>query len=166
VLPPPAVSQFALPARNTLLWDGISTFTVDQAGLCHIENLITTYQKNGFGVADNSYLEVETLYTLMYVLRFLQGVVTSKYARVKLAANGTPITPGSAVVTPNIIKADLIAAYQQLVFAGQCQNPSAFAAGIVVQQNATNPNRIDVLYPAILIDQLRDFALLAQFRLM
>jgi phage tail sheath gpL-like len=166
VLQPPAINQFSLSQRNTLLWGGISTFTVDQGGLVHLENVITTYQKNGFGVADNSYLEIETMFTLMYVLRFLQGVVTSKYARVKLAADGTPIAAGSAVVTPSIVKGDLIAAYQQLCFAGECQNPTAFAQGLIVQINATNPNRLDVLYPAILIGQLREFALLAQFRLM
>jgi phage tail sheath gpL-like len=165
VLAPPVSSQFAISGRNSLLFSGISTFTVDQAGLVHIENLITTYQKNGFGVADNSYLEVETLYTLMYVLRFLQAVVTSKYARVKLAASGTRFAPGSAVVTPNIIKADIIAAYQQLEFDGFVQNSTAFAAGLIVQQNSTNPNRVDVLWPGTLIDQLRIFALLAQFRL-
>ena len=82
VLAPPAINQFPMTSRNTLLWDGIATFTVDGAGVCHIENLITTYQKNGSGVADNSFLEVETMFTLMYVLRYLQGVVTSKYSRV------------------------------------------------------------------------------------
>jgi phage tail sheath gpL-like len=166
VLAPPAVNVFLNSQQNTLLWNGISTFTVDAAGLCHIQNLITTYQKNGFGVADNSYLQVETLYNLAYILRFLQAVVTSKYSRVKLAANGTAFAPGSAIVTPNTVKADLIAGYQQLVFQGEAQNAAAFAAGLIVQQNATNPNRLDVLYPAILIDQLRIFALLAQFRLM
>jgi phage tail sheath gpL-like len=45
------------------------------------------------------------------------------------------------------------------------QNEAAFAAALVVQKNATNPNRVDVLWPGILIDRLDVFALLAQFRL-
>jgi len=165
VLAPPVASQFLISQQNTLLWNGISTFTVDQGGVCHIQNLITTYQKNGFSVADDSYLEIETMYTLMYVLRFLKTIVTSKYSRVKLAADGTAFAPGSAIVTPKIVKADLIAGYQQLCYDGYCQNAPKFAAGLVVAQNSTNPNRLDVLYPAVLIDQLRVFALLAQFRL-
>ena len=165
VLAPPAVSQFSIPQQNTLLWNGISTFTVDSSGICHISNLITTYQKNSFGVADNSYLEVETMYTLAYVLRFLKSIVTSKYARMKLAADGTAFAPGSAIVTPSIIKADIIAGYGELCFAGICQNAAEFAEGLIVQQNAINPNRVDVLYPAVLIDQLRVFALLLQFTL-
>lgn len=165
VLAPPLASRFALTDRNTLLWDGISTFTVAQDGTVAIENLITTYQLNSFGAPDNSYLEVETLFTLAFVLRQLQSVVTSKYSRMKLAADGTRFAPGSAIVTPGIIKADLIAQYQTLEYNGFVQKSQQFAQGLIVQQNSTNPNRVDVLYPAVLIDQLRIFALLMQFTL-
>lgn len=165
VLAPPIQSRFILTDRNTLLFDGISTFIVGDDGTVYIENLITTYQKNAFGNPDNSYLEVETLFTLAYVLRALKTVVTSKYARVKLAANGTRFAAGSNVVTPNVIRADLIAQYRQLEAQGLVQNGDAFKAALIVQQNTSNPNRVDVLYPPTLINQLRIFALLAQFRL-
>ena len=56
VLAPPLQSRFNLSERNTLLFDGISTFTVAQDGTVAIENAITTYQRNGFGQPDNSYL--------------------------------------------------------------------------------------------------------------
>jgi phage tail sheath gpL-like len=165
VLPPPVPSRFELTDRNTLLYSGISTFTVADDGTVQIENMITTYQKNAFGNPDNSYLEVETLYQAAFVLRALKTLVTSKYARVKLAASGTRFAPGSGIVTPNIIRADLISQYKQLEYDGYVQNSDAFAANLIVQQNSQNPNRVDVLYPGTLIDQLRIFALLFQFRL-
>lgn len=164
-LPPPLPSRFALTDRNTLLYDGVSTFTVQDDGTVQIENLVTTYQKNAFGQPDDSYLEVETLFTLAYVLRFLKTRVTSKYARVKLAADGTRFAAGSAVVTPNVIRADIIAAYQELESRGLVQQSDVFATNLIVQRNASNPNRVDVLWPGVLINQLRIFALLAQFRL-
>ena len=165
VLAPPLQSRFLLTDRNTLLFDGISTFSVGDDGTVAIENLITTYQKNAAGSADSSYLEVETLFTLAYVLRQMKNVITSKYARTKLAANGTRFGPGANVVTPNIIRADLIAQYRTLEQQGLVQNGDAFKAGIIVQQSAQNPNRVEVLWPGTLINQLRIFALLAQFRL-
>jgi len=165
VLAPPASSRFELGERNTLLWDGISTFTVASDGTVAIDNLITTYQKNSFGAADDSYLQIETLFLLMYVLRAQRSLVTSKYARVKLVADGTRFAPGSAIVTPKIIKADLIAQYGALEYDGFVQDAKAFAKGLIVEQNRTNPNRVDVLWPGTLINQLRIFALLAQFRL-
>lgn len=163
-LAPPTASQFPLSERNTLLYDGISTFTVSQSGVVQIENLITTYQKNASGVADDSYLQVETMFTLMAVLRTLKSVVTSTFARVKLVSNGTRIPAGSNFVTPNTIRAALIAQYQSMS-PGLVQDVDDFSTGLVVQQNATNPSRVDVLYDPILTGGLRVFALMAQFTL-
>lgn len=166
IMAPPLQSRFGLTVRNnTLLYGGVSTWTVDASGNVVIENIITTYVTNAQGEPDNSYLEVETLFLLMYVLRFLNNVVQTKYARVKLAADGTRVFPGSNVVTPQIIKADIIAAYRELESLGMVQESDVFAANLVVEKDATNPNRVNVLFPGILIDQLRTFALLFQFRL-
>ncbi|XAY94814.1 phage tail sheath C-terminal domain-containing protein [Enterobacter roggenkampii] len=90
--------------------------------------------------------------------------LTSKFGRMKLAADGTRFAPGAAIVTPNIIKADQIAEYQTLVWNGYAQDAEAFAKNIIVEQNAKNPNRVDVLWPGTLMNQLRIFALLNQFR--
>jgi phage tail sheath gpL-like len=165
VLAPPKASQFDLGERNTLLWDGISTCTVASDGTVAIENLITTYQKNAFNAPDDSYLQIETLFLLMYVLRSQRTLVTSKYARVKLADNGTRFAPGSAIVTPNMIRADLIANYRQMEFNGFVQDADAYAKALIVERNSSNPNRVDILSPDTLINQLRVFALLLQFRL-
>lgn len=165
VIAPPLASRFVLADRNTLLFNGISTFTVADDGTVAIENAITTYQKNAFGSADDSYLQIETLFNLMFQLRYLRTRVSSKFPRMKLADNGTPIGAGSSIVTPNIVRAEMIAAYADLEDLGLAQDADVFAANLVVQRNALNPNRLDILFPTILIDQLRVFALLAQFRL-
>ena len=165
VIAPPLTSRFVLSDRNTLLYNGISTFTVADDGTVAIENVITTYQKNAFGSADDSYLQIETMFNLVFQMRFLRTRITSKFPRMKLADNGTPFGAGSAIVTPNIVRAELIAAYAELEEQGLAQDADVFAANLVVQRAASNPNRLDVLFPTILIAQLRIFALLAQFRL-
>jgi phage tail sheath gpL-like len=165
VLAPPLASRFTLTERNNLLYSGISTVTVADDGSVQIENVITTYQTNAYGNADDSYLQVETLFLLMYVTRYIRTQITSKFARMKLAADGTRFAAGSAIVTPNTIRAELIAQYTALENGGYVQDSTAFASGLVVEQNATNPNRVDVLWDGTLINQLRIFALLNQFRL-
>ncbi|HCC7945859.1 phage tail sheath subtilisin-like domain-containing protein [Citrobacter freundii] len=165
VLAPPMTSRFSLTERNTLLYSGISTFTVQPDNSVQIENVITTYQLNGYGQPDDSYLQVETLFLLMFCMRDMRSIVTSKFGRVKLAKDGTRFAPGSALVTPSTIKAELIAEYQSLEWQGYVQDSKGFAAGLIVEQNASNPNRVDVLWDGILINQLRIFAVLAQFRL-
>ncbi|MEQ0775897.1 phage tail sheath subtilisin-like domain-containing protein [Paraburkholderia tropica] len=165
VLAPPLASRFDLTDRNTLLWDGISTFTVADDGTVALENVITTYQTNSYGQADDSYLEVETMTTLTYVLRQLKSAITSQFPRMKLADDGTRVSPGTNVVTPSIIKGALVAQYKEMEDNGYVQDSSTFAANLIVQKNTSNPNRVDVVYPAVLIDQLRVFALLMQFTL-
>lgn len=166
VLPPDDTSILELTERNNLLHSGISTFTVDDDGTVRVENIITTYQKNAYGDNDDSYLQVETLYLLMFVSRYLRTQVTSKFGRMKLAEDGTRFAPGAAIVTPNVIKAELIAQYGFLEFNGHVQDAKGFAKGLKVERNSQNPNRVDVLWTGTLINQLRVFALLNQFRLM
>jgi phage tail sheath gpL-like len=48
---------------------------------------------------------------------------------------------------------------------GLVENIDAFVANLTVTRNSQNPNRLDVLYPPDLINGLRVFALLMQFRL-
>jgi phage tail sheath gpL-like len=165
MLPPPIASRYQLTERNTLLFDGISTFTVAQDGTVALENVITTYQKNAFGQPDDSYLEVETMFLLMFVLRDMRTLITSKFGRMKLADDGTRFAPGSSIVTPSIIRAELIAEFSSLEDQGIVQGSAAFAQGLIVQRNPSNRNRVDVLWPGALINQLRIFAVLAQFRL-
>ncbi|MCT8345636.1 phage tail sheath subtilisin-like domain-containing protein, partial [Photorhabdus kleinii] len=81
VLAPASEDQLDLIERNNLLHSGISSFTVADDGTIQVENIITTYQKNSFGDNDDSYLEVETLYLLMYVTRYIRTQITSKFAR-------------------------------------------------------------------------------------
>ncbi|WP_304947382.1 phage tail sheath C-terminal domain-containing protein, partial [uncultured Parasutterella sp.] len=72
---------------------------------------------------------------------------------------------GQAVVTPSIIRGELIAMYTKLEDKAIVENADLFAKYLVVERNADDPNRIDVLLPPDLVNQLRVFAVLAQFRL-
>ncbi len=161
---PRAGKRFLFTERQSLLGYGIATSYVG-GGALRVERAITTYQKNAFGQADTSYLDSETLHTSAYVLRRLRSVVTTKYARHKLADDGTRFGAGDAIVTPNIVRGELISEYAKLEALGIVENARAFAANLIVERNATNPNRMDVLYPPDHINQLRVFAVLNQFRL-
>ena len=164
VLAPPIASRFTLPLRNTLLFDGMSTFTVDATGAVYIADLITTYQLNAQGQADASYLQVGTMFTLMAYLRARQAFITTTYARFKAVADGTRIPPQSNFITPSLFRAGLIAHYQTLC-PELVQDPTDYAAGLVVTQNAQNAGRFDIADDPILTGGLRIFAFLVQFQL-
>ncbi len=164
VLPALAGQRFTLTERQSLLNYGVAT-SYFGGGAVRIERAVTTYQKNTWGQSDPSYLDSETLHTSTYVLRYLRQRITSKYARHKLANDGTRFGEGSAIVTPSIVKGELIAAYRDLEENGIVENANAFKAALIVERPTTDPNRLDVLFAPDYINQLRIFAVLAQFRL-
>ena len=125
----------------------------------------TTYQRNLYGQSDDAYELVTTLATLAKLLRNQRQAITSKYARCKLADDGTRFGPGQAIVTPGIIRGELISQYFIDEFNGLVENSTAFAQNLLVERDPNDSNRVNVLYPPDLINQLRVFAVLAQFRL-
>jgi phage tail sheath gpL-like len=165
VLPAPTSSRFTLFERQILLFDGIATHFTGPDGTVRIERCITTYQTNTWGQPDPSFLDVETLATLAYIIRRMRNAITTKFPRHKLANDGTAFGAGQAIVTPKIIKAELIAQYSEMETLGLVENMAAFKSALIVERDANDPNRINVLYPPDLVNQLRVFAVLAQFRL-
>ncbi|HGP0311689.1 TPA: phage tail sheath subtilisin-like domain-containing protein [Citrobacter freundii] len=164
MLPPPSGKRFTKTEQQSLLTHGIAT-AYTEGGVLRIQRDITTYKKNAYGVADNSYLDSETLHTSAYVLRRLKTVITSKYGRHKLANDGTRFGPGQAIVTPAVIKGELLSTYRQMEREGIVENYDLFKAHLIVERDANDPSRINVLYPPDYVNQLRVFALLNQFRL-
>ncbi len=164
IIPAPSGDRFMLTERQSLLTHGIAT-AYSSGGAQRIERGITTYRQNALGQPDNSFLDSETLHQSAYVINFLKARITSKYGRHKLADDGTRFGAGQAIVTPNVIRAELIAGYQALELLGIVENAEAFAKYLVVERSSTDPTRINVLYPPDLVNQLRVFALQYQFRL-
>lgn len=164
LLAPRPGKKFIWSERNSLLTYGIATSFV-VAGVLQIERAITTYQQNTFAQPDASYLDSETLHTAAYVLRYLRSAITQKYSRHKLANDGTRFGAGNAVVTPSVIRSELIAAYDELEYLGIVENRDEFQAHLIVERDTLNPSRLNVLFPPDYVNQLRVFAVLNQFRL-
>lgn len=170
VLPEPLGSDIGLANRQTLLSTGIALAQRAPDGGAQLVRAVTTYQLNAYGQPDASYLDTETLFTLMAVIRRLSGAITQKYPRALLADDGTRFAaspPGTTpvLVTPGIIRGELIAQYGQMVDASLVQGEASFAAGLSVQRNANDASRVDVLFDPNLVSGLRIFAVMTQFYL-
>ena len=159
---PPVQSRLDIGERNTLLYDGVSTFRVNDAGAVVIERMRTTYQKSASGADDDSYLDVETMFGLMFVARDLANYLLTRYARKKLVSDGTPVMPGSNCVTSAMIKASTVAEYRVLETNGYVQNSAAFSKNIVAED--AGHGLVKILAPVDLVNQLRQIAILLQFR--
>lgn len=162
---PAAAQQFTRAQRELLLRDGIATFVSDAAGMCRIERAITTYQTDAFGLEDVAWLDLESVTTLGYLRASLRARIGAKFPRHKLASDGTQYGPGQAVVTPNVIRAEIIALAREWELAGLVEGLDQFVADLIVERDATDPNRVNALLPPDIINQFRAFAAAIQFRL-
>jgi phage tail sheath gpL-like len=165
VLAPSKAELFTLEERNQLLYGGIATFNVDAGGNVLIEGVITTFKENAFGSPDTSYLYLNTPLTLSYLRFDLKARITLRFPRHKLANDGTRFAPGQAVVTPNSIKAEIITKFREWEEKALVEGFDQFKSELIVERNADNPNRVDVLMPPDLVNQLTVLGVKIQFLL-
>jgi phage tail sheath gpL-like len=165
VLPAPKGLRLIKTQLNNLASTGLAVAEVSPNGLPMIMVEASRYQKNIYGQGDTAYFVITTLHTLAAIFRRLNQAISSKYPRHKLANDGTRFGPGQAIITPNVARAELVAEYRAMEYDGLVENVEKFKSTMIVERDDNNPNRLNVLYPPDVINQLRTFAVLAQFRL-
>src|SRR3990167_4755231 len=163
VLPPPEASRFTRAERNLALYDGISTFTVDQGGQVLIETIITNYQTNSFGLPDIAMLRLETKWTADLIRFRFNAAVARDYPRHKL---GDVAVPGQAYATPTTVRATLIAEAIKLANEdGLIEDIEGFKRDLLIKRSAQNPNRMNAVLTPNLVNQFDVFAAAVQYRL-
>lgn len=149
--------------RNQLLFDGISTHKVDRDGTVRIDRQITTYQENQAGLPDASYLDVNTPETLDRI-RFQQRArLSQQYPRHKLAQDSLPLIPGQAIVRPKDLRATLLDEYRAMMEKGWVEDFEGYAETLIVEIDASDPNRANVNDQPNLVNQFRVHAQKSQF---
>lgn len=152
-IPPKIVDRFTLVERNSLLFDGVSSYKVDSGGVVRQEGSITMYQQNPQGAEDIAYLQTTTMFTLMYLRWDWRTTIETKYPRAKLADDGVRIASGQQIMTPSIGKAEAISKFRAWELQGLVENIDQFKNDLVVERDPNNPNRLNFLLPPDLINQ-------------
>lgn len=165
LLPPSMSERWDLSARNILLYSGLSTYNVNANNQPQLETAITMYRKNAFGEMDESYLYIETIATLSYLRYAIRQRITSKYPRHKLADDGIRVAPGQAIVTPKIIRNELLALFTELEFKGLVEDFDSFSRELLVERDQDNKCRLNVLSSENVVNQFRIYAHAIQYRL-
>lgn len=161
----PAKTPFKSNERNLLLNHGVATTLTDSAGNVTIERIVTTYQKNAVSAADEAYLDLTTVKTLIYMRYSYLQRMAQKYPRHKLADDSYPVEPGQAIATPSVLKAEAIALAGDWLKAGLIENLDDFKSTIVSERNALDVNRVDQLLQPDIINNLMIIACKIQFKL-
>jgi phage tail sheath gpL-like len=164
LLAPPLASQDSIGNRNTLLWDGISTFYVDSAGQCRIDRSVTMYQKNAAGSFDDSYLNTNLLFQAAYAARYIAARLASEFIQPGriLVADGTSIPMGAPATTPSLIFQAVCGYYSYLTSIFIVQNLQTFSRNGYAQPGSKG--QVQLFLPFDFSDQVIQIAALIQFR--
>lgn len=145
---------FTRAERDILLSDGISTVKAASDGRLLSERLVTTWQTNAQSIPDTSYQDLTTVRLLAALRYSLRARISSRFGQFKLMDDGNVIPPGQAIVTPSTIRGEVIALFQDWQDLGWVENLNQFKAELLVQRNQSDPNRIDMILPPDLINNL------------
>ena len=168
ILPPAKSDRWDSAERNLLLKSGAATYFVNASEQVCIEREISTYKVNAFGDTDPSYLDITTPATLGYLRYSLKTMVSNRFPRHKLAGDDVLdfIDPGQAIVTPKIMRMAIIElARTDWVPQGLMEDIEGFKESLSVYRDTSNQNRLNCVWKPDLVNQLRVFAALTQFKL-
>lgn len=141
--------------RSLLLYDGIATARVAPGSKVVLERVITTYQQNDLGADDIALMDVNSVLTVERLRYDLRQRIALKYPRHKLGDDGKNYGPGQAIVTPTVMKAEIIALFREWEEKAWVEALEQFAQDLIVERNATDPNRLDIRMSPDLVNQLR-----------
>lgn len=167
VMAPAEVDRFTDSERNLLLHDGISTVTFDQSGAAMIEQVVTTYQTNSFGLDDRSLLKLNTKWTVDYMRYVFRFAILRDYPRHKLAGDDVlgDIQQGQPIATPKLIRNTLIAEARKLVKVGILEDIQQFIDDLIVVRSDSDVNRVNAILPPNTVNQFDVFAGAIQYTL-
>jgi phage tail sheath gpL-like len=157
LLPPLLQSdQWSVTQRQAFYYAGASGYVAGPGGDVQIDRLITTYQKDAYGLPDQAWLDVNTIAQLMYGLPYIAAYMTETYPRAALV-NDNPNNIQGFVTVKDITNA-FIHVYNGLEAIGVFQDADTFAQLLIVERNAQDPNRVDTYLPVEAVNQLRVLA--------
>lgn len=165
VLAPAEADRFTSTERNLLLHDGISTIIFDESGKAMVEQVVTTYQTNSFGLDDRSLLKLNTKWTVDYMRYVFRSAVARDYPAHKLADDNVldRIAPGQPIATPGLIRNTLIATAAQLESVGLLEDLDGFKRDLKVVRSTADECRVNAILPPNVVNQFDVFAASVQF---
>ena len=163
---PNTADTFEPNDRNTLYNNGISA-TYQKGGNVYIDTLRTTYQTDLNGDLDDSYADVETMFTNAYIVTDLKSYLSSS----NMGANSKiliddgasfPISGTANVTTPNTVKAQIATRMATYASTFLIENEEEDSKNIVVERNG---NKLNCYIPYTISGKLRSINFITSFKL-
>lgn len=131
---------------NNALYNGLTPLTV-VAGKVQIMRAVSTYTKSAANADDPSLLDITTIRTLDYVREAIDTRIALRFPREKLHER-----------TPKKVRSEILDVLLKLEDAEIIEGVMANAHLLVVERDASDPNRLNVQVPADVVNGLHVFA--------
>ncbi|HDR1425347.1 TPA: phage tail sheath subtilisin-like domain-containing protein, partial [Pasteurella multocida] len=127
---------------NQALFHGLTPVTVVNHRV-RIMRAITTYTKSATNTDDPSYLDLTTIRTLDYTRKALEQRIELRFPRSKLSNR-----------TPPKVRSEILDVLYRLENLEILENVDLHKAKLLVQRNQQDPNRLDTVIPADVVNGL------------
>ncbi len=145
---PALADRLSRTEQESCLANGVAPIEVGPGETVQIVRAISTYTLNAQGVPDVSLLDITTIRALDYVRLACRTRISERFPRQKL----------NSVKTPPRVRSELLDVLHLLEDANMVENVDNYAAGLIVQVDATDATRLDAQIPANIVPGLHIFA--------
>lgn len=133
--------------QEKALHNGLTPIEVGPGNTVQIVRAISTYTVNAQGVSDPALLDITSIRTLDYTRKACRERISQRFPREKLSTR-----------TPPKVKSELYDVLLKLEDAEILENVAANKDKLIVQKSGTDPNRLDSVIPADVVNGLHVFA--------
>lgn len=140
-------SRLSRTEQETCLYNGVSPLEVGPGEKVQIVRAISTYTKDAQSADDISLLDITTMRTLFYVREACRTRVALRFPRSKLSSK-----------TPARVRSELLDVLLSLEELEIVDNVESNKDGLIVEVNATDPNRLDAKIPTDVVNGLHVLA--------
>lgn len=147
VFAPPQANWLDRVSVENCLNNGVTPLTVGPGGKVQIERAITTYTLDPQSIPDISLLDLTTIRTLDYVRKAIRERIALRFPREKLSTRTAPK-----------VRSEILDVLYKLEELEIVENVADNAAGVLVERDSQDPNRLDAKIPCDVVNGLHVFA--------
>lgn len=147
VLANPLANRLSRTEQESALYNGVTPTEVGPGDKVQIVRAVTTYTLDAQSVPDISLLDLTTIRTLDYVRKAVRERISLRFPREKLSSR-----------TADKVRSEILDVLYKLEELEIVEAVADNAAGVLVERDSQDPNRLDAKIPCDVVNGLHIFA--------
>lgn len=161
-----ANKELTFDERQSLLFGGVATYTLDNQGNVLIERLVTSYTTNSEGERDTSYLDIQVVETVDAIRTYINSEAKRRFKGWKLSSTSENFGVGAKVMNADVWKSFLCEIYKSVFMEKKqwAQDFNSYKDSLSAQVKTGSKTWLEYTHQPVLIGQFYIGAGLNQFK--